>query len=162
MHAETLRTIASSLKGSGCSCRQALRRSPGERLAHLHPGAAQWQLYEFDERHDALTAIDYADRGNIATRLVHCPDEVSTLERFSDSIHHVLSLLPECEVAVLSTAEVAFRWRGLEFARTRVAHEARSFRNGQEIVFGISNEERVLEGRSAPDIAELVQSAGSD
>jgi hypothetical protein len=95
--------------------------------------------------------------GNIATRLVRCPDEAAVLERFSDSIHRVLSLLPECEVAVLSAAEVAFRWRGLEFARARVAHEAGSFRSGQEIVFGVGAEERVLEERSASDLTELVR-----
>jgi hypothetical protein len=69
----------------------------------------------------------------------------------------VLTLLPESEVAVLSTAEVAFRWRGLEFARARVAHEAPSFRVGQEIAFGIGAEERVLEERSGADFADLVR-----
>jgi hypothetical protein len=128
-----------------------------ERLAHLNAGAAKWQLYEFDERHDEVTAIDYADRGNIATRLVRCPEESAVLERFAESIHRVLTLLPESEVAVLSTAEVAFRWRGLEFARARVAHEAASFRVGQEIAFGIGAEERVLEERSGADFADLVR-----
>ena len=128
-----------------------------ERLAHLHAGAAKWQLYEFDERHDEVTAIDFADRGNVATRLVRCPDEASVLERFSDSVHHVLSLLPDCDVVVLSTAEVAFRWRGLEFARARLAHEAGSFRTAQEIVFGIGAEERRLDESSASNFANLVQ-----
>src|SRR5579885_1080807 len=32
-----------------------------ERMAHLNPAAAKWQLYEFDERHDAVTALDPAD-----------------------------------------------------------------------------------------------------
>ena len=98
-----------------------------ERLAHLDPGAAKWHLYEFDERHDALAQLDFADRGNIDTRLVRCPDEASTLDRFADSVHQVLGRLPECEVAVLSSAEVAFRWHGLEFARARVSHEPGSF-----------------------------------
>ena len=40
-----------------------------ERLAHLDPGAAKWHLYEFDERHDALVQLDFADRGNVDTRL---------------------------------------------------------------------------------------------
>jgi hypothetical protein len=102
-----------------------------ERMAHFNADAAKWQLYEFDERHDDVTAIDFGDRGNIATRLVHCPDEATVLERFADSIHRVLSQLPESEVAVLSTAEVAFRWRGLEFARARLAHETSSFRAEQ-------------------------------
>jgi hypothetical protein len=128
-----------------------------ERMAHLHAGAAKWQLYEFDARHDELTPIDFADRGNVSTRLVRCPDQAGVLDRFAESIHRVLSLLPETEVSVLSTSEVAFRWRGLEFARARVAHEAGSFRNGQEIVFGIGAEERVLEERSSPDFSALVQ-----
>jgi hypothetical protein len=98
-----------------------------ERLAHLHAGAAKWQLYEFDERHDSLAEVDFGDRGNVATRLVHCPDESAALDRFAESIHRVLSLLPECDVAVLSSVEVAFRWLGLEFARARISHEAGSF-----------------------------------
>jgi hypothetical protein len=123
----------------------------------LHAGAAKWQLYEFDERHDEVKTIDFTDRGNVATRLVRCPDEAAVLERFSASIHHVLGLLPECEIAVLSTSEVAFRWRGLEFARARVSHEAGSFRSRQEIVFGIGAEERVLEESSAAAFAGLIE-----
>jgi hypothetical protein len=128
-----------------------------ERLAHLHRDAAKWQLYEFDQRHDEVVAIDCHDRGNISTRLVRCPDETAVLERFADSIHRVLSLLPECEVAVLSTSEVALRWRGLEFARARLAHESGSFRSSQEIVFGIGAEERILDERSTNDFTHLVQ-----
>lgn len=79
------------------------------------------------------------------------------LERFADSIHRVLSLLPECEVAALSTSEVAFRWRGLEFARARVAHEAGSFRSSHEIVFGVGAEERVLDEQSAADLGNRVR-----
>jgi hypothetical protein len=69
----------------------------------------------------------------------------------------VLSQLPESEVAVVSTAEVAFRWRGLEFARARLAHEAGSFRMAEEIVFGIGAEERALDERSNADFADLVR-----
>ncbi len=128
-----------------------------ERMAHLHAGAAKWQLYEFDERHDELSTIDFQDRGNIATRLVRCPDEGAVLDRFAESIHRVLSILPETEVAVLSTAEVAFRRRGLEFAQARLSHEAGSFRPVQEIVFGIGAEERLLEDHSSADFAKLAQ-----
>jgi len=128
-----------------------------ERMAQLNVGAAKWQLYEFDQRHDEFTPIDFTDRGNVSTRLVRCPDEGALLDRFAESIHRVLSLLPECEVAVLSTAEVAFRWRGLEFARARLAHDPGSFRVGQELVFGIGAEERLLEERSGADFTALVQ-----
>lgn len=127
-----------------------------ERLAHLNATAAKWQLYEFDERHDEVQAIDFSDRGNIATRLVRCPDEAAVLERFSESIHRVLTLLPDSEVTVPSSSEVVFRWRGLEFARARLATDAGSFRTTHEIVFGIGAEERILEERSAPAFADLV------
>ena len=128
-----------------------------ERLAHLHHGAAKWELHEFDERNDEVTAIDCADRGNLATRLVRCPDETAALERFSTSIHQVLTLLPECEVAVPSAAEVGFRWHGLEFARARISHTDGAFSRGQELAFGIGAEERVLDDQTEPAWHDLVQ-----
>ena len=127
-----------------------------ERLVHLHSGAAKWHLYEYDERHDSIAEIDYSDRGNIATHLVRCRNETAALERFEDSIHAVLGLLPEAEVAVLSPAEIAFRWRGLEFARARVTHDASSLQSGQEFVFGIGAEERALDDRNTPAFQNLV------
>ncbi len=129
----------------GCS---ALVR---ERMANLNRAAAKWSLFELDERHDALTEIDCTDRGNVSTRLVHAPNESAALERFADSIARINSILPNCEVAVLSAAELAFRWRGLEFARARMGAEAATFRSKQEIVFGVGAEERVLEGRNNED-----------
>jgi hypothetical protein len=128
-----------------------------ERLAQLHAGAAKWELNEFDEQNDEVTTIDCADRGNLATRLVRCPEESAALERFAASIHLVLAGLPECEVAVLSAAEVAFRWHGLEFARARVSHQDGAFTRGQELVFGVGAEERRLEERSEPAWQELLQ-----
>ena len=127
---------------AGCS---ALVR---ERMANLNRGAAKWRLFEFDERHDSVIEIDCSDRGNIATRLVHATNETAALERFSESIDRVQGILPNCEVAVLSPAEIAFRWRGLEFARARMGAEEVTFRSRQEIVFGVGAEERVLEDRN--------------
>jgi hypothetical protein len=126
----------------GCS---ALVR---ERMANLNRSAAKWSLFELDERHDALVEIDCTDRGNVATRLVHATNESAALERFADSIARINSILPNCEVAVLSAAELAFRWRGLEFARARMGAEAATFRSKQEIVFGVGAEERVLDGQN--------------
>ena len=130
-----------------------------ERMAHLNHHAAKWQLFELDDRDDAMCEIDCADRGNVATRLVHCPNEIAAQERFADSIRRMRELLPECTVAVLSGAEVGFRWRGLEFARARVAHDPESFCSGQEIVFGVGAEERVLCGANVAQFAELVRRA---
>jgi hypothetical protein len=134
----------------GCS---ALVR---ERMANLNRSAAKWRLYEFDERHNALTEVDCNDRGNIATRLVHATNERAALERFDESITRVQTVLQNCEVAVLSPAEIAFRWRGLEFARARMGAEAVTFRSKQEIVFGVGAEERVLEDRNWEVFVQLL------
>jgi len=127
---------------AGCS---ALLR---ERMANLNRGAAKWRLFEFDERHDAAIEMDCTDRGNVATRLVHATNETAALERFAESIARIQTVIPNCDVAVLSPAEIAFRWRGLEFARARLGAEAVTFRSKQEIVFGVGAEERVLEDRN--------------
>jgi hypothetical protein len=119
-----------------------------ERMANLNRAAAKWKLFEFNERDDSVVEIDCTDRGNVATRLVHAPNETAALERFAESIARIKEILPNCEVAVLSGAEIAFRWRGLEFARGRMGVEAVTFRSKQEIVFGVGAEERVLEDRN--------------
>ncbi len=137
---------------AGCSARVR------ERMANLNRAAAKWRLFEFDERHDAMVEIDCADRGNIATRLVHATNETAALERFADSIAKIRTILPNCEAAVLSPVEIAFRWRGLEFARGRMGAEAVTFRSKQEIVFGVGAEERILEDRNWPEFLNLLTS----
>ena len=134
----------------GCS---ALVR---ERMANLNRAAAKWSLFELDERDNALVEVDCTDRGNVSTRLVHATNETAALERFADSIARINTILPNCEVAVLSAAELAFRWRGLEFARARMGAEAETFRSKQEIVFGVGAEERVLEKRNWPFFLQLL------
>jgi hypothetical protein len=131
-----------------------------ERMAHLNRQAAKWQLYELEERADSLREIDCADRGNISTRLVHCPNDAAARARFAESIEQVKRLVSEAEVSVLSPAEIAFRLHGLEFARARVAHDPASFRSGQEIVFGLGAEERVLDECNAADFYQLLRSVG--
>jgi hypothetical protein len=126
-----------------------------ERMANLNRDAAKWSLFELDERHDAPVEIDCADRGNVATRLVHAADDEAARERFKGSVARVQQILPNCEVAVLSAAEIVFRWRGLEFARARLGGIPGSFRSAEEIVFGVGAEERILEGRNQDDFTEL-------
>jgi hypothetical protein len=130
-----------------------------ERMANLNHGAAKWRLFEFSERDDAVVEIDCTDRGNIDTRLIHVTNEDAARERFAESIARVQEILPNCEVTVLSGAEIAFRWHGLEFGRARIAnshfwqnrpevgHPNQPLYN-QEIVFGVGAEERVLEDRN--------------
>jgi hypothetical protein len=127
-----------------------------ERMAQLNRDAAKWQLYELDEQSGELQMMDCGDRGNIATRLVHCPDDESVRQRFASSIERIRELLPSAEVTVLSAGETAFRCRGLEFARARISHEPGSFRSGQEIVFGVGAAEQVLDEYNESQFAELL------
>lgn len=131
-----------------------------ERMAHLNPQAAKWQLYELEERDDNLKELDVSDRGNVATRLVHCPDELAARERFAASIAQVQALMPEAEIAGLSAAEIGFRCHGLEFARARLAHDPESFRSSTEIVFGLGVEETVLSESNFARFTQLVRSIG--
>jgi len=131
-----------------------------ERMAHLNPDAAKWQLYELEEREEWLKEVDCADRGNVATRLVRCTNDTTARERFAASVAWVRGVMPETEVAVLSPAEIAFRCHGLEFARARLAQTPGEFRTTEEVVFGIGAEEKVLSEENAPRFAELVRRIG--
>lgn len=127
-----------------------------ERMAHLNRQAAKWQIYEFDEREQELAEIDTPDRGNIATRLVHCPDLAAARERFADSITRIRALAPSVEPAVISAGEIAFRLYGLEFARARMSPQAGSFRMAEEIVFGAGAEETTLTPQNEERFSQFV------
>src|SRR5580700_465734 len=103
-----------------------------QRMAHLHPTAAKWSLYEFDQREDTLVPADTGDRGNMTTRLVHAIDDKMACERFAESIARIRGILPQAEVVVLSPASISFRRHGLEFAQTRIAHDPRTFESSEE------------------------------
>jgi hypothetical protein len=132
-----------------------------QRMAHLHPTAAKWSLYEFDQREDALTPLDISDRGNLATRLVHSVNEGQARERFAASIARIRGILPQSEVVVLSPASISFRRFGLEFAQARIAHDPRNFQSVEEIAFGIGAEERVLTSDNEMQFADLVRLAAA-
>lgn len=127
-----------------------------ERMAHLNREAAKFELYELNEPEESLEPVDTADRGNIATRLVRCPDEAAARERFAASIARIASLLPEAEAVVLSPSEMAFRLHGLEFARARLEAERGSFRSAEQIVFGVGANETVLDESNSSFFVGLV------
>ncbi len=87
--------------------------------------------------------------------MIHSIDNAAVRERFKESISRIQRVLPNCEVGVLSAAEIVFRWRGLEFARARLGGIPGSFRSAEEIVFGVGAEERVLEARNEAEFAGL-------
>jgi hypothetical protein len=128
-----------------------------ERVAHLCRDAARWELYELNENSDSLTQVDVADRGNIATRLVHACDEEAARDRFADAIATIREIMPEAEIAVLSGAEIAFRRHGLEFARARLSQ---SMHTPMEIVFGVGAEEKILCDQNAERFIRLVRTVG--
>jgi hypothetical protein len=132
-----------------------------QRMAHLHPTAAKWHLNEFDQREDTLVRLETGDRGNLSTRLVRALDDGQALERFASSIERIRGILPQAEVVALSPALVSFRQFGLEFAQARVAHDPRNFQIGEEIVFGVGSEERVLDEQNEAHFANLVRLAAA-
>ncbi len=127
------------------------------RMAHLDRAAARFELFEVSEHEDELRALDTADRGNIATRLVRCADSAAPRERLRESIARVMELAPDAEVSVVDSSEIAFRLRGLEFARARLAPLTGSFRNVEEIVFGVGPYEAVLSDDNVEDFAGFVR-----
>jgi hypothetical protein len=132
-----------------------------QRMAHLHPTAAKWHLYEFDQQEDALTTVDIGDCGNLETRLVRSIDECLARERFVGSIARIHGILPQAEVVVLSAASISFRRHGLEFAQARIAHDPSNFQSSEEIAFGVGPEERVLGSENETQFADLVRLAAA-
>ncbi|HVO60586.1 MAG TPA: hypothetical protein VMT53_06600 [Terriglobales bacterium] len=131
-----------------------------ERMSCLDRATARWHLFTFDERQNEISEVDCLDRGNVATRLVHCPDEASARSRFAESITRIQQRLPPVTIAVLSPAEITFRLHGLELARARLSQQPGSSPAEQEIVFGIGPEERVLDDRNFNEFVNLIRSAG--
>jgi hypothetical protein len=136
-----------------------------ERMAHLNRAAAKWELYELEERGDELKPIEILDRGNISTRLVHCPNDAEIHERFAGPIALVRSVMAEVEIAVLSAAEIAFRCHGLEVARARMSAggfsaESGMLRSVPELVFGQGPVIRALNDGNLEDFEQLIRSVG--
>lgn len=131
------------------------------RLAWLSPSAAQWQLWELDQSTEALEERDAADSGNLATRLMHAPNEDAARERFSESSAKVMALVPEAlrdivEQRQRSATELAFLLHGLEFARVTMGFAGNSFQSAQEITFGAGANETPLTPENEPELRALV------
>jgi hypothetical protein len=128
-----------------------------ERMAHLNRTAAVWQLYELEERDGDVRELDTADRGNVSTHLVQCPDACAARERLAESIRRVTAFVPEADIVVASAAEVAFRWHGLELARARLQAEAGSLQLVERIEFGAAPNATELNEKTAKLFQELTE-----
>ena len=147
------RAVVEGLKVFVPAGRSAIAR---ERMALLNHQAARFELYELDEDEGAIEPVDCRDRGNVATRLVRCPDEERVPARFGAAIVRIAELAPEAEIRVLSSAEVGFRLSGLEFARAQLA-PGPGFRNVEEIVFGAGPYQATLSDENAAEFAGFVR-----
>jgi hypothetical protein len=127
------------------------------RMAHLSRSACKWRLFEVDERNGETQEVDCSDAGNIETRLVRCADEAAARQRFRASVERVRALVPEVEVAIVTSGEIAFRLRGLEFARARLAMREASFRASEELVFGTGARETVVTDDNAEQFGAFVE-----
>ena len=127
------------------------------RMHYLDREAARFELIEFNERSESLESLDLSDQGNIATRLVRCPEVEKVHERFRAAIERVRATVPESQLAVLSSTELAFRLHGLQFAHARVAGSPGSFQRDEEIVFGSGAHETLLTPESEPLFEDLMK-----
>lgn len=135
-------------------------RLVGERIACLDQAAAKWELYELNQRDHSAVRLDLADRGNLETRLVQFVNPQAAYDRFASAVTYIRELMRECEVVVLTPAELAFRHLGLEFARARPEHEYGSVRAVPQIFFGLGAVEQKLSDRSHSQFTHLVRSIG--
>jgi hypothetical protein len=131
------------------------------RLPWMNADAAQWELWEFDEKTEEMEQRDAADHGNLKTRLVHAANEAAAQERFAEAVARVMALVPEAMRAVVeqrirSGAEIAFLLHGLEFARVRMGYAGQSFNRVQEITFGAGANETPMTDENAGEMRELV------
>jgi hypothetical protein len=126
------------------------------RLAHLDHNAAKLQLFEFDERDDSLHQVDFADHGNVNTRLVRCPDPAQARSRFTAIVIKVLALAPQAEIVVLAPTEISFRLHGLEFARASLTNVPGNFSFEEEIIFGPPGFETRLNAETAAAFEQFI------
>jgi hypothetical protein len=132
------------------------------RLAWLNPNAAQWELWELNEKTEELDQRDLADQGNLFTKLLHAPNESAARERFAAATARIRSLLPPAmlpvvEEKVRSGTEMAFVLHGLEFARVRMGFSDNSFNREEEITFGAGANETPLIPENEDQFRALMQ-----
>lgn len=126
------------------------------RIAWLAHTAGRIRLFELDEREASLCELDVSVGGNIQTRLVQAPDVAALYERFAGPIRQLRALLPGCDVHAPGASELVFRYRGLEFARSRIV-AGDGFRRTVETTFGIAPEETPLDLQTEEQLAALVE-----
>ena len=140
---------------------QGAWRTTAERMAWLHRGVANFQLFTLDERSEELTEVDFRDTGNAESRLLHAFDVTAARERAAFGLERVTALVPEqererIEARVHSATEVGLLVHGLEFARVRRGASSRSFAQEEEVTFGAGANETPLTEETEPLCRQLL------
>ncbi|MEO6829435.1 MAG: hypothetical protein ABI164_06460 [Acidobacteriaceae bacterium] len=130
------------------------------RLRWMNRRAANWELYELDEKTEELYLRDPESQGNLDSHLIHAPNTAAAQDRFFPAIERVRALLPagaaeQMEIVFRSGSEVVLLWNGLEFAHIETA-VAENFSRTEEILFGSGAHATRLTDESAPKLRELV------
>jgi hypothetical protein len=120
------------------------------RMAYLDRTAGRFELCELEETDGAVEGQEVSVPGNLDSRLQPRLEGERACAHFAEAITRIKQLAPECEISIISPAEVSFRFNGLEFARARLNHQPGSFNTVQEIVFGAAGFEAVLTPENQP------------
>jgi len=156
------------------------------RLAWMDERIASYELYEMDEAADELRRRDPYDSGNLATRLIHAPDERQMLAphgRFAEALPRLLALLPDVpgpaaeltsggaravsgmeaemaqrgvELRLRSGVELALLRYGLEFARVRLGYAGQGFNRLAVVTVGSGASETLLTESNADELRAMV------
>jgi len=131
------------------------------RLPWMNTAAAQWELYELDEKTEKLYRRDPSDQGNLDSHIIHAPNTAAAQERFGAAIAQVRNLLPswaasQMEIVFRSGSEVGLLWNGLEFARVRTTAAENSFTRAEEIFVGSGPQTVRLTEETGPKLREMV------
>ena len=131
------------------------------RMAWLRGPRTAWELFELDQREEALEEREAADQGNLSTRLLPAPNLERAQDRFAEHTARVLALVPEAvrpviEQRLRSAHELAFLLHGLEFARVAIRTSGDSFNREFEITFGAGARETRLTPENEDALREIV------
>ena len=121
-----------------------------ERARALSPDV-NLEVYEFGESGMGIRRVEASDRGNVESWLTPRTDVEATLAAASQTIKHILGLLPHgaeaIEVSVPpGTRDVCFRFRGLEFAR----------QGEGQLHCGVGDDHMLVNGPNSPELARLL------
>ena len=114
------------------------------RMANLNQAVARFQLCELEEADGSFEEKRVSGLYDLESHLQRCPEAEVAHAQFADAIAKVKSVAEAVEISVISPGEISFGLNGLEFARARLNPQPRSFKTGQEIVFGAAGFEAVL------------------